>query len=114
MKTAAALTFAAIPAWTLPAQGDALAIFETIALAGLEGQWIRLSAADQRRVLGANVFGRQEIRVDAQGVQVCRSVGFGQDSETATYGLAQLRGAVATGTRLAPGLSGPSYYSGQH
>jgi hypothetical protein len=109
MKTAAAITFASIPSWTRPARRDALALFETIALAGLENQWIRLSAADQRDVMGGVVFGKQEIRVTDAGVEVVRSVGFGQDAESATYGVDRIRAAIASGKSLAPGLSGPNY-----
>lgn len=104
-----AIEFATLPSWTRPARRDALAFFETIALAGLENQWIRVSAADQRDVMGAVIFGKQELRVTDQGVEVTRSVGFGQDAETATYGVERMRVAIASGKSLAPGVSGPNY-----
>lgn len=78
------IEFAAIPAWALPATPGALSFFETIALADLEGKWIRLSADTQRALLGSNVFGKQEIKVHADGnVTVTRSTCFGMDYESA-------------------------------
>ncbi len=55
---------AKIPEFAFPANPDALALFETIALAGLEGQWIELSLKDQRRIMGAPVFGYSAIRIN--------------------------------------------------
>ena len=51
------MTFTTLPDWTLPRAGSVIDLFETVALAGLEGTWIRLSAADQRRVIGFPIFG---------------------------------------------------------
>jgi hypothetical protein len=58
---------ATIPAFAFPAMPDALALFETIALAGLEGRWIRLSLRDQKRIVGAVVFDYASIRINADG-----------------------------------------------
>ena len=106
------LAFTSIPAWTMPAAAGALSFFETIALADLEGKWVRLSAADQRAILGANVFGKQAFRVVGDGtVEISRSTAFGMDSEIASYDLYAIKSAAAQGKRLSPGASGPSYWS---
>jgi hypothetical protein len=104
--------FNAIPAWTLPTTPDSLALFECIALAGLEGQWIRLDAATQRAIMGANVFGKQQIRIDADG-ELCvrRSTCFGTMFEVGHPLLANLRRAIAESLRLSPGVFGQGYLS---
>ena len=110
MTTRKPLTFANIPAWTLPSVPSALSFFESISLAGLEGQWIRLDAATQKALLGGVVFGKQEICVnDAGGVSVSRSVCFGQDSEDATYEISSIRAALEQKKLLSPGVSGARY-----
>lgn len=106
------ITFTAIPEWTLPAVPGALSFFETIALADLEDKWIRLSAATQKAILGANVFGKQEIKVTADGeVIVSRSTCFGMDHETAAYDLYTIKRAILRRARLSPGVSGGAYLS---
>lgn len=61
------MPIARIPAFAFPAVPDTLALFEAIALAGLEDRWIELSLADQRRILGAPVFWYSPIRVGSDG-----------------------------------------------
>ena len=104
------LAFTSIPAWTMPAAAGALSFFETIALAGLEGQWVRLSAADQRAILGSNVFGKQAFRVKPEGdVEVMRKTAFGMDSEIASYDLYEVKRAIERRLRVSPGVSGGGY-----
>lgn len=101
------ITFAALPDWVFPAKPDALALYEAIALAGLEGQWIRLSADTQRRLIGSNVFGKQEMRLNADGTfEVIISTCFGADSEQSSYSANVINGAASAGKRLSPGYSG--------
>ncbi|SFB19838.1 hypothetical protein [Azotobacter beijerinckii] len=109
------IKFVEIPTWAIPDKADYLALFETIALAGLEGSWIRLSAATQRAVIGHAVFGKQEFRVNADGsVDVCRSVCFGTDCEIVNYRAAELAGAVAQRLAVSPGKAGPRIYCHPH
>lgn len=104
--------FTTIPAWTLPTTPDARSLFEVVALAGLEGQWIRLDAATQRAIMGGNAFGKQQIRISADGeLFVTRSTCFGQDSETGTVTLSTLVRAISEKLKLSPGVFGRGYLS---
>jgi hypothetical protein len=61
---------------------DALGFFESIALAGLEGFWLRLPAATQRHFFGKVLFGNKAIKVSNDGkVTVFWTVAFGRDFE---------------------------------
>lgn len=104
------MQFTNIPTWAIPQKADRWTFFETMALLGLENQWIRLSAANQRALLGAAVFGKQEIMVDEFGtVSVRRVTCFGMDSERAEYSPIKVRETVAQNKKLSPGVFGPSY-----
>lgn len=104
------ISFEAIPEYAYPSVPGKLAFFETVALLGLEEKPIRLSAADQRRVLGFPVFGKREIVVSRAGsVKMSRSTGFGQDYESCEYSASFIERAVVAGKKLSPGVSGPGY-----
>ena len=61
-------------------KADAIGFFESVALAGLEGEWFRLSADQQRQFFGNVPFGRRALMVAKDGlVSVIRSVAFGCD-----------------------------------
>lgn len=106
----AAREFTDIPAHFLPAKPGKLSFFETMALAGLEGKWIRLSAEMQRATLGRNVFGMQAIRVNNDGtVTVRRKTCFGTDYEQDTYEAAKIEQALLAGLKLSPGTYGGRY-----
>ena len=99
-----------IPDWAKPDAPHKSAIFEVVALAGIEGKWIRMSAADQRAIIGHPVFGKQSICVKEDGtVDVVRKTCFGSDSEIATYTPDRIARAVAEKKRLSPGCYGGSY-----
>lgn len=101
-----------VPGWARPAKADRFALFEFIALMGLEGQWIRMAANDQRSLIGHPAFGRQAFRVHDNGtVDVIRSTAFGSDSEIGTYGWNEIVAAAGDGLRLSPGRFGPGIYS---
>ena len=105
------MKFTTIPAWAKPAKADRFTLYETFALLKLEGQWVRLSAADQRAIIGHNVFGKQEFRVTADGnVEVRRVTCFGLDTETQSYFPAWVRAAVEACKKLRPSTFGPGYY----
>jgi hypothetical protein len=104
------MNFTQIPAWTLPAKADALALFEVMALAGLEDKWIRLDADTQRRVMGSAIFGKQEIMVCADGtVKVARSVCFGTMKEVGEYVFRHVFAAIERHVKLSPGVFGKRY-----
>lgn len=109
-RAAQPLTFNTLPAWAMPATPSRLSLYEVIALAGLEGQWIRLSAADQKAVMGHNVFGKQTFCVSADGVvTVSRTVCFGTSGEQHEYTPADIGRALELGKKVSPGRWGGAY-----
>lgn len=100
-----------LPDWTYASKTPGVhTFFEAIALAKLENQKIRLTAATQRAVLGYPIFGRRVIRVNSDGTVDCLvSTGFGTDVEQSTYTVGVLREAVAQEMLLRPGTSGKRY-----
>lgn len=107
------ITFTTLPAWVFPDAPHRTALYEAIALAGLEGKTIRLDAATQKRLMGGVVFGKQAIVVSEDGtVNVTRKTAFGMDCESMDYQPAHIARAVAAGKRLAPGIGGGRYYWG--
>ncbi len=63
-------------------QNDPLGFFEAVCLEGLEGKWMIIPAALQRRFFGDVPFGRQRVKVgDAGLVTICRTTSFGGDWE---------------------------------
>lgn len=104
------LNFYIIPNWAIPNKADTLALYETFALLDIEDQWVRLSADDQRALLGFAPFGKQEIMVCETGdIKIRRSSCFGMDSETCEYRPALIKAAVAAKKKLSPGTFGPGY-----
>jgi hypothetical protein len=103
------MQFAAIPAWALNNNApNALNLYEAIALAGHEDQWIRLDADTQRKLIGFPVFGKQEIKLTTDGeLAIRRSTCFGADSEIGFYVLSNIRRAAAERKRISPGCFGP-------
>lgn len=105
-----AAEFTSLPAWAMPTQRVTTSLWEVIALAKLEGQFIRLSAADQTALLGKNVFGKQAFRVNEDGtVTVTRKTAFGMDSESCDYEPSKVNEAAIKGLKLSPGTFGPGY-----
>jgi hypothetical protein len=102
----------ALPDWALPVTPHRNAIFEVAALANIEGQWVQLSADQQRCLLGHPVFGKQSIRIHGNGlVDVVRKTCFGSDSELATYDTNTIHEAAHLGKRLSPGVHGPGFFT---
>ena len=99
-----------IPAWAKPDAPHRCALWEVAALVGFEGVPVRMSAADQRAIMGGVVFGKQAFTVQADGtVRVVRATCFGMDSEAHDYTPARVNEATAAGKRLSPGMFGPAY-----
>ena len=105
------LKFATIPEWTHDQQPAGIAcFFSAIALAGLEMQTIRLSAADQRKLLGHAVFGNRAILVRPDHVvESMIKVAFGMDYESCEYSSTQIQVAAQQHKQLCPGRTGPQY-----
>lgn len=79
MKT----NYSTFPTARLPeASPDALGFFEAIALAGLEGQYVRIPAAAQRKHFGCVPFGRLAVRVVNNTCRTIKSMDFGRDFDT--------------------------------
>lgn len=107
----AAANGAVIPSWTyVGAAPSVYTFFEAVALAGMEGRPVRLSATLQRALLGSVVFGRREVVVHDNGTVECTvGVSFGQDFETATWSARTIQLAASLNKQLRPGTSGPNY-----
>lgn len=109
----ARMTFTEIESWAIPQTASVRSFFETIALVQKEGVWIRLSAKTQRALLGAVVFGKQEILVsDSGSVKVRRSACFGTDYEMSEYEAHKISYAIANSLQMSPGIYGPGMYNG--
>lgn len=84
---------------------DKYEVAARIALAGLDdGRWHRLTAAEQRAVFGAYLFGKKSLRFDTsnQGrVEYAYSCCFGTDACTGEHSLDRIAAAVNAGHRLA-------------
>ena len=104
------MQFTNIPAWAIPKKADRYTFYETMALLNLENKWIRLSAAMQRALLGANVFGKQQFMVNDMGVvTVSRSSCFGMDCEIGEYDAIRVLQAVTENKKISPSVFGPGY-----
>jgi hypothetical protein len=104
------VTQVSVPAWAKPKKADRYTLFEAAALLGFEGRWVRMSAADQRALLGFAVFGKRAFRVNADGiVEVIRSTCFGSDYELGCYAPGFVVKAAVDGKQLAPGYTGPAF-----
>ena len=107
------LEFTYIAAWAYPETPSVNALFETIALLKLEGKRIRLSADDQRKIIGFNVFGKQNLEVNADGtIRVSRKISFGMDYEASTYSAAEIKKAVELKKVIMVGMTGEKYFCG--
>ena len=102
-----------IPKWTYEGkQPSIFTFFESIALAGLEEKDIRLTAADQKTLLGHVVFGRRIINVRHNAtVDSMVDTGFGRDSDSATWPASTVGAAAEAKKQLRPGTSGSQYFS---
>jgi hypothetical protein len=99
-----------VPAWVKPDQPIRSSLFEVACLVGVEDQWIRMSADDQRAVMGFPVFGKQAFMVREDGVvEVARSTCFGTTYELAEYSATKIFAAASQCKRLSPGTFGPAY-----
>ena len=76
--------FVEIPAWAIGKEQDLASVITAIALAGFEGQWIRLSAATQRALMGKAYFGKRHVHATASKIVVSRKVAYGQDFDSTT------------------------------
>ena len=99
-----------VPAWAKPAKADRYTLFEAAALLGFQDQWVRMTAADQRDLLGFAVFGKRAFRVNDNGtVDIKRSTCFGADTEQHEYQPGQVTSAATQHKQLSPGTFGPAF-----
>lgn len=72
-----------IPDWTYAgAPRDWYTLGAALALANLENRWIKVSAAQQREILGKVMFGKQSVGMFDGELRLTRKVAFGTDSDT--------------------------------
>jgi hypothetical protein len=99
-----------IPSWAKPAKADRYTLHEAAALLGFEGQWVRMTAADQRSLLGFAVFGKRAFKINDDGtIIIKRSTCFGMDTEKQEYTPSQVTSAAAQHKQLSPGTFGPAF-----
>jgi len=71
-----------LPEWTYAnAPKDLYSLAAAITLAGLENQWFRLTAQDQRNIVGDVRFGKRSICLRDGQLYALRKVCFGGDYE---------------------------------
>lgn len=74
-----------IPDWAIDRERQDLgSLIAAVVLAGFEGRWIRLSAVQQRAIMGKAYFGRRHFRATASEVTVSRKVCYGMDFDSVT------------------------------
>ena len=107
MKTSPrSASFAVVPDWVKPAVADVATFFSALALMGIEGEWVRLRAADQRALIGCVPFGQCAIRSNGDTVEVFRSVCFGTDGEHYGWHHSELAAQIKSGRTARPGVYG--------
>ena len=76
-------SFSRFPTANLPVTTpDPLGFFEAIALAGLEGQFVRIPVAVQRRHFGNAPFGKLAVKVENAVCRTIKAMNFGRDFDT--------------------------------
>ncbi len=102
--------YISIPSWAYPTTPSISEFFTTMALLGLENKRIRISADDQRKILGHNVFGKQSLTINKEHtVRVVRVIAFGLDYESITYDKSIIEKAICLGKSLSPQMTGGKY-----
>jgi hypothetical protein len=74
-----------------------------VAVEGIERRWLKMTAAEQKDVFGAYVFGKQSLWIDAEGqgeLIVHRSCCFGTDGMTARFSFDDVAAAANAGRKL--------------
>jgi hypothetical protein len=73
-------SFKSFPTVTLPTtKADPIGFFEAVALAGMEGRFIRIPSAVQRRHFGYAPFGKLGVKIEGCLCTTLRSVAYGCD-----------------------------------
>jgi hypothetical protein len=83
---------------------DPIGFFEAIWLAGLEGEFVRIPAATQRRHFGCTPFGKLGVKVENNTCTTLRSVAFGTDfdQQSAYWSMADKAWRSTHDDRLCP------------
>jgi hypothetical protein len=79
-------TIQTIPAWACSGKGFA-AFMSALALADLEGKWVRISATQQMDFFNSAPFGKRAIFSDGVTVRAIRQVCFGADIDEQTFSI---------------------------
>jgi hypothetical protein len=98
IRASQVMKMAEIPVWAIDERTpDRYTVAAAFALAGFEGQWVRLTADSQRAVFGHNLFGKCKLMVDENGIMSVRSVCFGTDWSGVTLDWNGVERCMATG-----------------
>ena len=76
---------ASIPSWAIDESPSIFNLFSAICLAGLEGKRIKLTANDQRKLIGFPIFGRRLVTFTGSAVEMFQTKDFGKDFESSTW-----------------------------
>lgn len=80
MKTRKPMKFVDIPPWAIDtAERSRYTVAAAFRLAELSDVWVRLTAATQRAIFGAVLFGKCSIRCGTDGIHTSRTACFGTD-----------------------------------
>lgn len=87
--TSRTIEYATFPDWVYPKdeqKPDVCTLASAVTLAGLDGKTFRMTAEDQRQLLGFPVFGKQAVTIDRERskIHITRKVCFGTDFECIT------------------------------
>jgi len=87
-------TYITLPEWTYAgAQQDLYTLGAALVLAGYENKWVKLTAKQQRAILGDARIGKQSVGIFDGELMVTRSVCFGTDRDTRIMSPASPAGA---------------------
>jgi hypothetical protein len=76
------ITIVTLPAWTYEGADKGLyTLAAALTLAGLENRWVKLSAAQQRAILGEVRFGKHSVGIFDGVIKGSYSCAFGTDRE---------------------------------
>jgi|SRR6266568_9266345 len=84
-----------LPEWTYDGcSKDAYSLASAIALAGLEGEYVLLSAQQQRDILGYAVFGKKRLMYKDNYFHTYIKIAFGKDFDDAILSVQQVQEAI--------------------
>lgn len=101
MKDRTPMKFETIPSWTYDADDHSVhSFFAAITLSNLDHKHIRITAEDQRKLLGFPIFGKKEIKVFDGVVKCYHMKAFGQDCDITEHTPSDLKRFIESKTKI--------------